>query len=65
MQALADNLYPVFVILFMALFIGIVVWAWWPSRRQKARMQDHAEIPFRDDEPNEPAVSGESDADKR
>ena len=52
MQALAEALYPVWVILFMAIFIGIVVWAMWPSRRQKRRMEDHADIPFREDEQN-------------
>ena len=64
MQDLADTLYPVFVILAMAIFVGIAVWAWWPSKRQKERMKDHAEIPFRDDNGNDAAVLGESDADK-
>ena len=52
MQALAEALYPVWVVLFMGLFIGIVVWAWWPSRRQKKRMEDHARIPFREEDGN-------------
>jgi cbb3-type cytochrome oxidase subunit 3 len=49
MLELAETLYPVWVTLFMGIFIAIVVWAFWPSRRQKRRMQDHADIPFRDD----------------
>jgi cbb3-type cytochrome oxidase subunit 3 len=49
MQDVADMLYPVWVLIFMAITIGIAVWAFWPSRRQKRRMQDHAEIPFRDE----------------
>ena len=49
MKEVADMLYPVWVGLFMAISIGIAVWAFWPSRRQKQRMKDHAEIPFRDD----------------
>ena len=65
MQDLADTLYPVFVILAMAIFIGIAVWAWWPSKRQKERMEDHAEIPFREDNGNDAAVLGDTDADKR
>jgi cytochrome c oxidase cbb3-type subunit 4 len=53
MQAIADALYPVWVVLFMAVFVGIGVWAFWPSRRQKQRMKDHAEIPFREDDGDE------------
>ena len=52
MLELANTLYPVWVMLFMALFIGIVAWAMWPSRRQRDRMEDHANIPFREDEPD-------------
>ena len=50
MLELAEALYPVWVTLFMGIFIAIVAWAFWPSRRQKRRMQDHADIPFRDDD---------------
>ena len=49
MLALAEALYPVWVILFMGIFVGIALWAFWPSQRQKKRMQDHADIPFRND----------------
>ena len=34
----------------MLLFIGIVVWALWPSERRKADMRRNALIPFRDDD---------------
>lgn len=50
MLDLAEALYPVWVMLFMGIFIAIVVWAFWPSRRQKRRMEDHADIPFRNDD---------------
>jgi cytochrome c oxidase cbb3-type subunit 4 len=32
----------------MLLFLGIVAWALWPSRKQE--MEDDARIPFRDEE---------------
>lgn len=40
------------VVWFMVLFLGIVVWVYWPSRRKT--MQEHADIPFRDDESRQP-----------
>ncbi len=52
MQALATALYPIWVLLFVVLFLAIVAWACWPSRRQKERMDDHAQIPFRDEDEN-------------
>ncbi len=55
MQAIADMLYPIWVLLFVILFVAIVAWAFWPSRRQKERMDDHAKIPFRDEEENGPS----------
>ena len=54
MLQLAEALYPVWVLLFMGVFVAIAVWAFWPSVRQKRRMQDHAEIPFRDDSSTTP-----------
>lgn len=50
MQEIAEALYPVWIVLFMAVFIIIVAWAFWPSRRQKDRMKNHAEIPFREED---------------
>ncbi len=49
MQEIADLLYPVWVVIFMALFIGIAAWAFWPSEKRKKSMKDHASIPLRDD----------------
>ncbi len=39
----------------MVLFVGIVVWALWPSQKRKQDMRDSAMIPFRDDD--EPAAN--------
>ncbi len=38
------------VVWLMAVFIGIVVWTFWPSRKRSEQMRDHAQIPFREDE---------------
>ena len=34
----------------MALFLGIVAWVFWPSKRRQEEMDEHAMIPFREDE---------------
>ncbi|MBE9559009.1 MAG: cbb3-type cytochrome c oxidase subunit 3 [Proteobacteria bacterium] len=34
----------------MILFVGIVAWAMWPSRKRSEAMHDAAMIPFRDDD---------------
>ena len=34
----------------MLLFVGIVVWALWPSKRRRQDMQRHARIPLREDD---------------
>jgi len=34
---------------FFVLFTGIVAWAFWPKRRRT--LEEHAQIPLRDDEP--------------
>lgn len=52
MLELAETLYPIWIVLFVTVFIVIVGWAVWPSRRQQERMDDHANIPFRDEEPD-------------
>jgi cytochrome c oxidase cbb3-type subunit 4 len=45
------TLYPilrsVWVVWFMVVFVGIVVWAFWPAR--KTKLDDHGSIPLRDD----------------
>ncbi len=45
----ARQMYPYWLVLLVALFIGIVAWAYWPSARRRRDMEDHAGIPFRDD----------------
>lgn len=47
-QPLYSLLRSLWVVWFMALFIGIVVWAFWPSRRRK--LEEHGRIPLRRDE---------------
>ena len=34
----------------MTLFVGIVVWAMWPSRKRREEMSEAALIPFREDD---------------
>lgn len=45
-------IYPVlkslWVVWFAILFVGIVVWAFWPSRRR--RLEEHGRIPLRDED---------------
>jgi cytochrome c oxidase cbb3-type subunit 4 len=48
MQDLYATLKSLWVVWFMALFVGIVIWAYWPKR--KAEMEDHGQIPLRDDD---------------
>jgi cytochrome c oxidase cbb3-type subunit IV len=44
-----ESLYPLlaslWVVWFTALFVGIVAWALWPSRR--SQLEDHGRIPLR------------------
>jgi cytochrome c oxidase cbb3-type subunit 4 len=51
MGEIFENLRALWVVWLMLLFIGIVVWVYWPSRRRRAEMQDRANIPFRDEQP--------------
>ena len=39
----------------MALFIGVVVWAMWPSEKKRQEMREHAMIPLRDDDESDTA----------
>lgn len=39
---------PLWGVLAMVLFLGIVAWAYWPRNRDK--LQSHADIPLRDDD---------------
>lgn len=34
----------------MILFLGIVLWAMWPSRQRRKEMRDASMIPFREDD---------------
>ncbi len=47
-----ESLYPairsLWVVWLVAVFVGIVAWVYWPSRRRK--LQEHANIPLRDDQ---------------
>lgn len=43
----------------MLIFLGIVVWAYWPGRRRRRQMRDHADIPFRNDDPPAGGRKGE------
>ena len=43
-----DVLRPLWVVWLMLIFLGIVAWAYWPTR--KSEMDDHAQIPFREDD---------------
>ncbi|HJS32653.1 MAG TPA: cbb3-type cytochrome c oxidase subunit 3 [Alphaproteobacteria bacterium] len=46
-----ETLYPylrsLWTVWFFALFVGIVAWALWPSR--KSKLEEHGRIPLRDD----------------
>lgn len=37
-------------------FSGLVLWVFWPSRRQQ--LEDQGRIPFADEEPGEPQAKG-------
>ncbi len=49
MEEFYQFLRSLWVLWLMAIFLGIVAWVYWPSRRRKKRLQDHANIPFRDE----------------
>lgn len=48
METIAEFFRSLWVVWMTALFLGIVAWAYWPRRRSK--LQEHANIPLRDDE---------------
>ncbi|WP_114393679.1 cbb3-type cytochrome oxidase subunit 3 [Oleisolibacter albus] len=49
-----SELYPllqqIWIVWFVVLFSGIVVWAFWPTRRR--RLEDQGNIPLRDGPPS-------------
>jgi cbb3-type cytochrome oxidase subunit 3 len=47
MDGFASALFIVWLLASLVVFVGIVVWAMWPSN--KARLQAYADIPLRDD----------------
>lgn len=47
-DAAYELLHPYWVVWMMGLFIGIVVWAYWPKRKKE--LQDLGSIPLRDDD---------------
>ena len=48
MEEFYSFLRSLWVVWFMVLFTGVVVWAYWPKR--KPDMEDHGRIPFRDED---------------
>ena len=49
MEAFYEFVRSFWLIWLVLLFVGIVAWTYWPSRKRK--LQEQAEIPLRDDEP--------------
>lgn len=58
MEQLSETLRSLWGVWLMTLFVGIVLWAYWP--RNKDKLQDHALIPFRDDD-DDVVVDGNRD----
>lgn len=51
METILPVLKQFWVVWLMVLFVGIVAWVYWPSRRKE--MEDNSRIPFRDEEGND------------
>ncbi len=49
MEALYGFARSFWLLWLMLLFLGIVAWAYWPTRKRK--LQEYGQIPLRDDEP--------------
>jgi cytochrome c oxidase cbb3-type subunit 4 len=47
MDGIYEFVRSLWVVWLLLLFVGIVAWAYWPSRRR--RLQKHANIPLEDD----------------
>ena len=62
MGAIYEWLRSLWVVWLMAVFVGIVVWVYWP--RRKREMEEHAQIPLRDDEGNDGRNDGGKDGGK-
>ena len=48
MEAIYEFIRSLWVVWLMALFLGIIAWAFWPRNRK--RFERDAEIPLRDDQ---------------
>ena len=64
MEQLIEFLRSLWVVWLMLIFLAIVAWAYWPSRRRKKQMRDYASIPFRDELPPAPDPAGTRDPPK-
>lgn len=53
MEGLYETVRSLWVVWLMILFVGIVAWAFWPSRRRQRKMDEAARIPLRDDHAND------------
>ncbi|SMF40466.1 cytochrome c oxidase cbb3-type subunit 4 [Tistlia consotensis] len=65
MEELSHFMRNLWVVWLMAIFVGIVAWAYWPSRRRRQSLQEQANIPLRDDEDDVPPARGQSQGDRR
>jgi cbb3-type cytochrome oxidase subunit 3 len=48
MEEVTGTAPTIFLVWLVLIFVGILVWVYWPSRRRRKQMQSHAEIPFRE-----------------
>jgi cytochrome c oxidase cbb3-type subunit 4 len=51
-KSLVEFLRTFWLLWLMLLFIGIVAWVYWPSRRRKKSFEETARIPLEDDDPS-------------
>lgn len=61
MEQLSETLRSLWGVWLMTLFVGIVLWAYWPKNKDK--LQDHALIPFRDDDDDDSGKGGDGNRD--
>ena len=47
---LPDFFRPLWGLWLMLLFGAIIAWVMWPSKKRRKDMEEHARIPFRDEE---------------
>jgi cytochrome c oxidase cbb3-type subunit 4 len=51
-DVLQQWVYPLWQLWLIVLFLAIVAWVFWPSH--KKQLEEHGEIPLRDDDPPRP-----------